>query len=86
MKALVQDGQVRQVEEGEFPVPPPMEWIDIPGQQPVAAGWTWNGTAFLPPQAAGQNPPPPPISRVRQLEQALIAKGVITQAEIDAQS
>lgn len=50
MKALILNEQVVQVEEQEFPVAPPLYWVDC--QNEVQAGWKYENNVFIEPSSA----------------------------------
>ena len=65
MKALVQDGLVREVVENEFPVHPSLQWVDC--DVSIKPGHTWDGSSFAPPVPEPQAPEPP-VSDKEMLE------------------
>ena len=48
MKALILDTQVCQVEQADFPVAPPLVWVDCADD--VTTEWTYVDGVFIPPQ------------------------------------
>lgn len=85
MFALVHpDGSVLEAQSVIFPVHPDMRWVDIGANiQNIGRGWTHDGLRFIAPLPQ----PPPPIRQpsltVDALADLLVAKGVVTKAEID---
>lgn len=77
--ALVeQSGRVAQVQAQQFPVAPPLQWVQCADS--VTPEWTYNGTSFVPPA-----PPQvviPSIVSMRQARLALLHAGLL--ATVDA--
>lgn len=82
-KALVDPRNDRIVQFGlEFPVASPLKWVDVPNAAKVEDFWSNE-------QGYRKRPPPPvvpsiPRSQSDPIARALIAKGLLTAAEIDA--
>ena len=85
MKALVFEGAVVQIEANEFPVSPPLEWVDITGIAPTPqVGWAFDGRNFT-------APPPPPLPprkedapiTAQEVVDELVRKNIITREEFD---
>lgn len=77
MYALIQDGNVIQIEVVPFPVHPNLEWIDITEVTPTPKrDWTYDGVNFIPPP-----PPLPPGVEPLQTEELydmLKTKGIVS--------
>lgn len=77
--ALVeQSGRVAQVQAQQFPVAPPLQWVQCTDS--VTPEWTYNGTSFVPP------PQPveiiPSVVSMRQARLVLLQAGLL--ATVDA--
>ena len=87
MYALIspnENNRICQVEQDEFPVAPPLEWVACPDN--CTTEWTYNGTTFEPPA-----PPPvviPDTVSMRQARLALFQENKLSQVQplIDAMS
>lgn len=85
MLALIspnENNRICQVEQDEFPVAPPLEWVTCPDD--CTTEWTYTGTTFEPPA-----PPPvviPDTVSMRQARLALYQEGELDQVQplIDA--
>ena len=85
MYALIspnENNRICQVEQTDFPVAPPLEWVACPDN--CTTEWTYNGTTFEPPL-----PPPvviPTAVSMRQARLALYQEGKLDQVQplIDA--
>lgn len=74
MFALISiNNQVAQIADSEFPVAPPLVWIDISSASPAPApGWSYSGGTFTAPAAS------PAPTLVQQAQAALFAGVAIT--------
>lgn len=68
-KALILDGAIVQIEDAEFPVAPPLIWVDAPDDATIETH-IYDGVAVVPKPA----PPPPTPEQVIAKYTALIQK------------
>lgn len=68
-KALIFDGAIVQIEAAEFPVAPPLIWVDAPADATIGTH-IYDGAAVVPKPA----PPPPTPEQVIDKYTALIQK------------
>lgn len=86
MKALIFDGKITQIEGREFPVAPPLVWVDLAGVSPVpSVGWSYDGTVFTAPPPASPLPPrsAAPLT-AEEIATELVRKGLLLRSEFDA--
>lgn len=78
-RALVEpSGRVAQVEDRDFPVAPPLVWMDCPDD--CKADDRYSGGAFVQPTPAVVRPPSLLAIQIR----AMVRRLAFTQAELDA--
>jgi hypothetical protein len=80
-KALVlKDGRIAEIANKEFPVHPDLKWIDVPDDTSTMDCYINAAvTKFVPPE----RPARPNLLSVEVLATALVAKGVLTSADLD---
>lgn len=73
MKALIYDERICQIEEKEFPVAPPLIWVDVPEGTTTRDTYTKGKVVKYVPEPIPESKPDPIIQRINKLEQELAA-------------
>ena len=77
MKALIHENMVCQIEETEFPVAPPLIWVECGDD--VETAWTYDGSSFSAPRAAT-------VEEVRGMRNGMLSASDWTQVPDSALS
>ena len=81
MKALIDpNGLVAQLENKEFPVHEDWKWVEASAN--VESGWRYEKGSFIAPPPIKKLKPEEIPTQSSHLEKALIAKGILTNADI----
>jgi hypothetical protein len=81
--ALIEpSGRIAEIASEPFPVAAPLQWVEVADE--VTTAWRYENGAALAPELEPEFEPEQPSleERIAALEAALIAKGMLTQAEI----